>query len=131
MNEKNLIPTTQRTESELRAMTSKGGRESGRVRMGLKGLSEDLKRKGDDPAYDKSGKAIRDPVTGRHLTWTEAIGERVVQGCLDGNPKMIELYCRLTGQLQQIAIANFPTVTFLLGDQEQNKTIDTDAEEIP
>jgi hypothetical protein len=40
MNEKNLIPNSERTPKELREMTSKGGRKSGEVRRRKKMMKE-------------------------------------------------------------------------------------------
>ena len=39
-NEKNLIPFSERTESELREMTSKGGKKSGEVRRRKKSMKQ-------------------------------------------------------------------------------------------
>ena len=42
MNDKNLIPNSQRSPSELKAMTSKGGKRSGEVRRQRKTQREQL-----------------------------------------------------------------------------------------
>ena len=41
-NEQNLIPNSQRTPSELRAITSKGGKKSGEVRRRRKAMKEQM-----------------------------------------------------------------------------------------
>lgn len=96
-----------------------------------KELREVARALGDSVCYVKRDVPLRNPINNEPLTYHEAMAFQLLMKAAKGDLRAIELYCKLTGQLQQIAIANFPTVTFLLGDQEQNKTIDTDAEEIP
>lgn len=52
MNEKNLIPNSKRTPSELREQTSKGGKKSGEARRRKKSMREKMKLLLSLPACD-------------------------------------------------------------------------------
>lgn len=52
MNDENLIPNSERTPSELREITSKGGRASGAARRKKKALKDCMKQLLDMPVTD-------------------------------------------------------------------------------
>lgn len=57
-NEKNLIPNSERTPSELREITKKGGIKSGEVRRQKKTLSELAKMIAENPAPTTAKKKL-------------------------------------------------------------------------
>lgn len=58
LNAQNLIPNSQRSPSELKAMTSKGGKKSGEARRRKKQLKEQLEMLMSLPANPKATKQV-------------------------------------------------------------------------
>ena len=92
-NPQNLIPNSQRTPSELRAMTSKGGKRSGEVRRQRKTLKEQLELLLSLPVKDEQTRDYIaslgiDPDTIDNAT---ALTLSMYQEGLKGNTKAFEL----------------------------------------
>ena len=80
-NEKNLIPNSERTPSELREMTKKGGIKSGESRRKRKLLKEHLELLLETKIQTSDGE----------ITKSEAITLKLIEQALKGNVKAYKL----------------------------------------
>lgn len=87
MNRRNLIPNSERTPEELRAMTRKGGKRSGEVRREKRDFREAMKALLDLPAEDLAG-----------MTNREAICAAMVQKAVGGDKGAAEFCMGAAGE---------------------------------
>lgn len=92
----NLIPNSERTPSELREMTSKGGKRSGEVRRENKTLREIAKIIGEKPI------AITNPDgTKETVTYNVAmLNAQYKKAITEGNTKAAEFIAKLRGEME-------------------------------
>ena len=113
MNEQNLIPTTQRSKSEVRAMQSKGGINSGIARREKKTMKQQMKRLLELAAKDTKGNLRIDPETGEPITNGLAILLQQMVAALKGDRLAAEFCLKVAGELtdtQQVEVV-VPTKT--------------------
>lgn len=98
-NEQNLIPNSERTPSELREMTRKGGKKSGEVRSAnaemRKRLEQIVKMTLKEGKADKIKNLAE--AKGANLTISDALLFRLVTMALGGNIKAINKLMELLG----------------------------------
>ena len=102
-NEQNLIPNHERTPSELREITQKGGIESGKSRRRKKALRLALKGVMDIPlgalAPDlRDGIMIAAKVTDEELTVADVLIGSIVRTACNGNSQMAKLLLDTIGE---------------------------------
>ena len=113
MNEQNLIPTTQRSKSEVRAMQSKGGINSGIARREKRTMQQQMKRLLEIAAKDKDGRVRIDPETGEPVSNGLAILLQQMVAALKGDRLAAEFCLKVAGELtdtQQVEVV-VPTKT--------------------
>ena len=88
-NEQNLIPNSERTPSELREITRKGGIKSGQVRREKATMKKTLEMLLDEK-NKKTGKTYRELAT---------LG--LIQGAAKGNGNNYRLILEILGELEQ------------------------------
>lgn len=95
MNDKNLIPTTELTETERRELARKGGIASGEARRRRKQLREDLLAMLDEEVEfkTKDGKSVK-------ATVQAGVARKLIKQASEGNLKAIELMAKLTGEFE-------------------------------
>lgn len=99
MNDKNLIPTTQRSESEVREMQRKGGINSGKSRRKKRTMKENLQRFLNLQMRDKNGNLIKNPTNGEDgLTYIEAAMVKLMTKAANGDIKAIMLVRSILGE---------------------------------
>jgi TRAP-type C4-dicarboxylate transport system substrate-binding protein len=81
-NEQNLKPFDQLTESEQRAIRSKGGKASGEARRARKTLREELLALLSQEIKDENGNSVNTQV---------AMSTSLIKEAIDGNTKAFEL----------------------------------------
>ena len=102
-NEENLIPNHERTPSELREITSKGGIESGKSRRRKKVLRLALKGLMDIPLGElapdlRDGIMIVAKLTDEGLTVGDAVIGSIVRTACNGNSQMAKLLLDTIGE---------------------------------
>ena len=102
-NEENLIPNHERTPSELREITSKGGIESGKSRRRKKALRLALKGLMDMPLGElapdlRDGIMIAAKLTDEGLTVGDAVIGSIVRTACNGNSQMAKLLLDTIGE---------------------------------
>lgn len=99
MNDENLIPTTQRSESEVREMQRKGGINSGKSRRKKRTMKENLLRFLHLQMKDKNGNPLTNPTTGEDgMTFIEASMVKLIAKAANGDIKAIELIRNILGE---------------------------------
>lgn len=96
MNDQNLIPTTQLSETERRELGRKGGIASGEARRRRKQLREDILAMLDEEVEfkTKDGKSFK-------ATVQAGVARKLIKQASEGNLKAIELMAKLTGDFEQ------------------------------
>ena len=115
-NEKNLIPNSERTPSELREITKKGGIKSGEVRRQKKTLSELAKMIAENPAPAAAKKklakmGISDEDANNNACIVAAVYDKAIKGnmqavdkwetvgsCIKSDESKYELPARVLGK---------------------------------
>lgn len=94
MNDQNLIPTTELTETERRELARKGGIASGEARRRRKQLREDLLAMLDEEVEfkTKDGQSVK-------ATVQAGVARKLIKQASEGNLKAIELMAKMTGDL--------------------------------
>lgn len=113
MNEQNLVPTTQRSKSEVRAMQSKGGINSGIARREKRTMQQQMKRLLELAAKDEKGRVSIDPETGEPVSNGLAILLQQMVAALKGDRLAAEFCLKVAGELtdtQQVEVV-VPTKT--------------------
>lgn len=95
MNDHNLIPTTELTETERRELARKGGIASGEARRRRKQLREDLLAMLDEEVEfkTKDGQSVK-------ATVQAGVARKLIKQASEGNLKAIELMAKLTGEFE-------------------------------
>jgi hypothetical protein len=95
MNDQNLIPTTELTETERRELARKGGIASGEARRRRKQLREDLLAMLDEEVEfkTKDGQSVK-------ATVQAGVARKLIKQASEGNLKAIELMAKLTGEFE-------------------------------
>ena len=102
-NDENLIPNHERTPSELRKITQKGGIASGRARRRKKALRLALKGVMDIPLGElapdlRDGIMIAAKLTDEELTVGDAVIGSIVRTACNGNSQMAKLLLDTIGE---------------------------------
>lgn len=92
MNDENLIPTTELTESERRELARKGGIASGEARRKRKQMRDDLRAMLDSEQKFSDGKTRR---------VQEGIVHKLVSAAMSGDLRAIEQIAKLMGEYEQ------------------------------
>lgn len=92
MNDENLIPTTELTESERRELARKGGIASGEARRKRKQMRDDLRAMLDSEQKFSDGKTRR---------VQEGIVHKLVTAAMSGDLRAIEQIAKLMGEFEQ------------------------------
>ena len=101
MNDENLVPNSQRTPSELREMTSKGGKASGEARRQKKTMREWLEIAMQAAMKNDEGQPIMSPDDpNRELTRKECAMLKLAAKAAKGDLKAIELSAKLSGEAE-------------------------------
>lgn len=118
MNDENLIPNSQRTPSELREITRKGGKASGRARRDKRALKEILTTLLELPYSDAEGHPGVSPITGKPLSNGEALMTTAFQKAMGGNMKALGKIIDILG----VKIMKQETTGELKLEQVDNRT---------
>lgn len=108
-NEENLIPNHERTPSELRKITSKGGIESGKARRRKKALRTALKEavalslKELHPDL-RAGIMAAAGIEDEALTISDAILGSIVRSACAGDPKMMKILLDTIGESADVRL---------------------------
>lgn len=97
MNDENLIPNSQRTPSELREITRRGGKASGRARRDKRALKEILTTLLEMPCTDTGGNPVVSPITGKPLSNGEALMTTAFQKAMSGNMQALDKILDILG----------------------------------
>ena len=108
-NEENLIPNHERTPSELREITQKGGIESGKSRRRKKALRLALKGLMDIPLGElapelRDGIMIAAKVTDEELTVADVLIGSIVRTACNGNSQMAKLLLDTIGESADVRL---------------------------
>lgn len=101
MNEQNLKPYSELTESEQRELTRKGGIASGKARRDKKTMREALKILLELPMTDKDGKPVNSPLTGEQMSVVESIATSTVKAAIKGDIKAVKAIADILGENMQ------------------------------
>lgn len=98
INEKNLVPQSERSEEERKKIASMGGKASGEARRKKRDLRKALEELLEREYKDKSGKII---------SGTEAITARLFEQAMKGNIRAFETLRDTVGQkpIEKVMIA--------------------------
>lgn len=98
MNDKNLIPNSERSPTEVRENGQKGGLASGEARRRKRDLRQALEMLLEREYKDKNGNAV---------TGTEAISAKLFEQAMKGNIKAFEMVRDSVGQkpIERVMIA--------------------------
>ena len=100
MNEQNLIPFDRLTESQQREIRSKGGRASAEAKKRRKTYTELAEIIGSNKVSEENGKKLKKlGVTNGDQTNDALAVARIFLGAQQGNPKMVELWLKLRGEM--------------------------------
>lgn len=111
----NLIPTTSRTEEEVREMTRKGGIKSGETRRKKRLFREYLAVALETVLHNKEGVDVPNPYTGEPMTLKEAAMIKLATNAAKGDSKAIEQAARLLGEWEQTINVNADVKTEVMG----------------
>ena len=110
MNDENLVPNSQRTPSELREMTSKGGKASGEARRQKKTMREWLEIAMQAAMKNNDGQPIMSPDDPtRELTRKECAMLKLAAKAAKGDLKAIELSAKLSGEAETKVVVETAT----------------------
>ena len=102
MNEQNLIPFDRLTESQQREIRSKGGRASAEAKKRRKTYTELAEIIGSNKVSEENGKKLKKlGVTNGDQTNDALAVARIFLGAQQGNPKMVELWLKLRGEMPE------------------------------
>lgn len=105
----NLIPFSQRSENEQRAIRSMGGKANGEKRRQQKTLRETIKMILDLPAQDeKSIKLMQENGIPENLTNATMVGLALVNRAKDGNVPAQRLLAEMVGENEVQGVPHIP-----------------------
>ena len=121
MAQKDLIPLDRRTKEEQKEIARKGGVASGEARRRKKTYAELAEIIGTQKVSEENGKKLKKlGVTNGDQTNDALAVARIFQGVLQGNPKAIELWLKLRGEMPKeetnLNISNAPTININFPD---------------
>lgn len=99
MNEQNLKPFDQLTESEQRKIRSKGGKASAKARRDKRNFRDTLNELLSMPDKDKDGNPLISPVTGKPMSIRESTIMQWMLKARKGNIRAIKLILDTLGEL--------------------------------
>lgn len=111
----NLIPNSQRTPSELREMTRKGGIKSGETRRRKRMFRDYLAVALETVLHNKDGVNVPNPYTGEPMTLKEAAMIKLAANAAKGDAKAIEQAARLLGEWEQTINVNADVKADVMG----------------
>ncbi len=108
-NERNLIPASQRSKSEARENSKKGGIESGKARRRKKALRTALKEAVSLPLKElppdlRDGIMIAAKVTDEELTVADVLIGSIVRTACNGNSQMAKLLLDTIGESADVRL---------------------------
>lgn len=122
MNDENLIPNSERTPSELREISRKGGINSGKSRRKKRTMKENLLRFLHLQMKDKNGNTLTNPTTGEDgMTFIEASMVKLIAKAANGDIKAIELIREILGENVLKTDVTIKTEQPLFGDYDESK----------
>ena len=98
MNDENLIPNSERSPSELREQTRRGGIASGEARRRKRTMREIAEHLLTLKMCNKNGDPITSPITGKDMDIAEAVVTAVLKAATTGNMRAVETVLNLTGE---------------------------------
>lgn len=98
MNNENLIPIGDRSESEQREMRQKGGKASGKKRRDKRTFRETIMSLLSMPDVDKNGKQLISPITGKPMSVLENTVLQLLIEARKGNVKAIQTILDVLGE---------------------------------
>ena len=98
MNDQNLIPNSERSPSELREQTRRGGIASGEARRRKRTMREIAEYLLTMKMCNKNGDPITSPITGKDMDIAEAVVTAVLKAATTGNMRAVETVLNLTGE---------------------------------
>lgn len=96
--DENLIPNSQRSPSEVRANSSKGGIKSGQVRRQKKTVAEYLKKWADSEVGEKEKKALQALGLGEEATNRTLLVIPLIKKASSGDTKAMQMVLELLGE---------------------------------
>ena len=96
--DENLIPNSQRSPSEVRANSSKGGIKSGQVRRQKKTVAEYLKKWADGEVSEKNKKALEALGLSEEATNRTLLVVPLIQKASKGDTKALQMALELLGE---------------------------------
>ena len=121
MAQEDLIPLNQRTKDEQKEIARQGGIASGIARRRKKTYAELAEIIGTQKVSEENGKKLKKlGVTNGDQTNDALAVARIFQGVLQGNPKSVELWLKLRGEMPKeetnLNISNAPTINITFPD---------------
>ena len=96
--DENLIPNSQRSPSEVRANSSKGGIKSGQVRRQKKTVAEYLRKWADGEVNEKNKKALEALGLSEEATNRTLLVVPLIQKASKGDTKALQMALELLGE---------------------------------
>ena len=96
--DENLIPNSQRSPSEVRANSSKGGIKSGQVRRQKKTVAEYLRKWADGEVSEKNKKALEALGLSEEATNRTLLVVPLIQKAIKGDTKALQMALELLGE---------------------------------
>lgn len=96
--DENLIPNSQRSPSEVRANSSKGGIKSGQVRKQKKTVAEYLRKWADGEVSEKNKKALEALGLSEEATNRTLLVVPLIQKASKGDTKALQMALELLGE---------------------------------
>ena len=98
MNNKNLIPLNKRTKDEQKAIRSKGGKASVRVRRDKRTFRDTLQELLAIQDMSPDGEPLISPVTGKHMSIRETIALITIKKAREGNLRALRVILDVMGE---------------------------------
>ena len=98
MNNKNLIPLNKRTKDEQKAIRSKGGKASVRVRRDKRTFRDTLQELLAIQDMSPDGEPLISPITGKHMSIRETIALITIKKAREGNLRALRVILDVMGE---------------------------------
>lgn len=96
--QENLIPTTERSEDEVKKMQKKGGVNSGKARRDKRTMRETLKVLLELTMTDGHGGTVTSPLTGEPMSVIEAIATATIKQAAKGDQRAVKTITDVLGE---------------------------------
>lgn len=96
--QENLIPTTERSEDEVKRMQKKGGVNSGKARRDKRTMRETLKVLLELTMTDGHGGTVTSPLTGEPMSVIEAIVTATIKQAAKGDQRAVKTITDVLGE---------------------------------